>query len=61
MTGDVAAKPVVILQTSVREEGAGKQWLLNQQTVLSRAQNVIEGDINDPCKYLLLFVFARAS
>lgn len=57
----IPSKPMVILQTSVREDGAGKQWLLNQQTVLAKSRYVIEGDMNDPCKYLLLFVFAQAS
>ncbi|MEI6136974.1 MAG: hypothetical protein WCQ48_06115 [Chloroflexota bacterium] len=56
-----APKPVVILETSVREDGANKQWLLNQQKVLTRARNVIDGDVNDPCKYLLLFVVAQSS
>jgi hypothetical protein len=57
----IPAKPVVILQTSVREDGANKQWLMNQRQVLARSRNLIEGDINDPCKYLLLFVFALSS
>jgi len=58
---EVPAKPVVILQTSVREDGANKQWILDQQKVMAKSRNMIEGDINDPCKYLLLFVFAQAS
>ena len=57
----IPAEPVVILQTSVREDGVGKQWLLDQQKVLAKSRNVVQGDLNDYCKYLLLFVFARAS
>ena len=56
---DIPAKPIVLLQTSVRESGAGKQWILNQQEVLAKATNLVQGDLNDPCKYLLLFVHAR--
>ena len=58
---DIPRKPVVILQTSVREDGAGKQWILNQQNLLAKATNLVEGDLNDPCKYLLLFVFATSA
>ncbi len=58
---ETPAKPVVILQTSVREDGAGKQWILDRQTVIAKSRNLVEGDLNDPCKYLLLFVFAKAS
>lgn len=58
---EIPAKPVVILQTSVREDGANRQWILDQQTVLAKSRNLIEGDMNDPCKYLLLFVFAQSS
>ncbi len=58
---EVPAKPVVVLQTSVREDGAGKQWILDQQTVMAKSRNLVEGDLNDPCKYLLLFVFAQAA
>lgn len=58
---DIPARPVVILQTSVREDGAGKQWILDQQKTLAKSRNLVEGDLNDPCKYLLLFVFAQAS
>ncbi len=58
---EMPAKPIVILQTSVREDGVNKQWILNQQRVMAKSQDLIEGDINDPCKYLLLFVFARPS
>lgn len=59
--GDMPAKPTVILQTSVREDGGGKAWLLDQQKVMAKARNLVEGDVNDRCKYLLLFVFARAA
>ena len=53
--------PTLILQTSVRETGADARWLLDQEQVLSRASNVVDGDLGDPCKYLLLFVIAAAS
>jgi len=50
----------VILQTSVRERGDGKAWILDRAKLLQKSVNVIEGDIEDPCKYLLLFVVASA-
>ena len=57
---EIPAAPVVILQTSAREDGVGKQWLLDRSKVTAKAVNVVEGDLNDYCKYLLLFVFAKA-
>ena len=57
-TEDIPHAPVVVLQTSVREDGAGKSWILDQQTLLDKATNTVEGDLDDPCKYLLLFVMA---
>jgi hypothetical protein len=51
----------VILQTSARESGANKAWILNRQTVMAKARNIVAGDVDDPCKYLLLFVLARYS
>lgn len=59
--GDIPKEPIVVLQTSVREDGAGKQWILSEEGVLANATNLVEGDLNDPCKYLLLFVIAQAS
>jgi hypothetical protein len=56
---DIPDEPIVVLQTSVREDGAGKSWILDQATLMAKAENLVEGDINDPCKYLLLFVVAR--
>jgi hypothetical protein len=56
---DIPPEPEVVLQTSVREDGAGKSWILDQQTLLANATNTVEGDLDDPCKYLLLFVTAR--
>jgi hypothetical protein len=56
---DIPAEPEVVLQTSVREDGAGKPWILDQATLLAKATNTVEGDLDDPCKYLLLFVTAR--
>jgi len=58
---DIPPKPVVILQTSVREDGTGKGWLFDPQTVMAKSRSLVEGDVNDPCKYLLLFVFAVPS
>ena len=55
---DIPSEPVVMLMTSVREDGAGKQWILDQQTLLAKATNTVEGDLHDPCKYLFLFVMA---
>jgi hypothetical protein len=55
---DIPPEPVVILQTSVREDGAGKAWILDRQTLLDKTVNTVEGDLDDPCKYLLLFVTA---
>jgi hypothetical protein len=54
----IPANPIVILQTSVREDGPGKQWILDRAKLMAKAQNLVAGDLNDPCKYLLLFVFA---
>jgi len=59
--GEIPDAPTVILQTSARESGAGKQWLLDQEKVLAKATNILEGDMDDPCKYLLLFVIARST
>jgi hypothetical protein len=56
---DIPRDPIVILQTSVREDGQGKQWILNQQKVLGKAVNRVDGDYNSYCKYLLLFIFAK--
>jgi hypothetical protein len=58
---DIPRKPIVMLQTSVREDGPGKQWILNEQKLRAKATTLIEGDVNDPCKYLLLFVIATAA
>jgi hypothetical protein len=49
--------PQVILQTSVRESGAGKQWILDRDRLSAKAKVQVDGDINDPCKYLLMFAF----
>lgn len=51
----------VILQTSVRERGEGKAWIFDRETLLQKSVNIVEGDLEDPCKYLLLFVVASAS
>ncbi len=54
---DIPTKPIVILQTSVRER-ADLPWILDRDALLAKADNIVEGDIDDPCKYLLLFVTA---
>ena len=59
--GEIPSRPLVILQTSVRETGENRPWILDQEKVLAKASNLIQGDVDDPCKYLLLFVIARAS
>src|SRR5262249_9685933 len=51
--------PVVYLQTSVREDGQGKLWILNREELLAKAKNLVAGDLDDICKYLLLFVTAH--
>lgn len=48
----------VVLQTSVRERGEGRAWILDRATIEARAETLVEGDVDDPCKYLLLFVVA---
>jgi len=58
---EIPPRPLVILQTSVRETGENRPWLLDEEKLLMKATSLIEGDIADPCKYLLLFVIARAS
>lgn len=58
---EIPSRPLVILQTSVRESGENRSWLLDEEKLLAKASNLIEGDVDDPCKYLLLFVIARAS
>jgi hypothetical protein len=58
---EIPAEPLVILQTSARASGENAGWLLDREQVLARAENLVEGDLADPCKYLLLFVIARAS
>jgi hypothetical protein len=51
----------VILQTSVRTCGGETPWLLDRETVVAKATNVVEGDLGDPASTLLLFVIARAA
>ena len=53
----IPPKPIVVLQTSVRER-ADRPWILDRELLLSKAENIVEGDMDDPCKYLLLFVTA---
>jgi hypothetical protein len=58
---DIPRKPVVVLQTSVREDGPGKQWILNREQLLAKSKNIVQGDLDDPCKYLLFFVHGQPS
>ena len=58
---EIPPAPQVVLQTSVRERGAGRAWILDRAKLTAKAHNVIEGDVDDPCRYLLLFVVATAS
>jgi len=57
---EIPPRPLVILQTSVRETGENRPWLLDEKKLLAKATDLIEGDVDDPCKYLLLFAIARA-
>lgn len=57
---DIPLRPTVILQTSVRETGPDRPWILDEATLRAKATNAIEGDLDDPCNYLLLFVMATA-
>jgi hypothetical protein len=50
----------VVLQTSVRQRGDDSPWILDRATVMAKAEPVVEGDLDDRCKYLLLFVVAEA-
>ncbi|HEX5368723.1 MAG TPA: sortase [Dehalococcoidia bacterium] len=58
---DIPARTTLVLQTSVRERGQGAPWLLDQGKLLAGATNIVKGDLDDPCKYLLLFVTAESS
>jgi len=58
---EIPLAPQVVLQTSVRERGAGRAWILDRAKLMAKAQNVIVGDADDPCRYLLLFVVATFS
>lgn len=50
-------RPVLLIQTSVRENNSTK-WLFNRNEIMSRTINTVVGDLDDPKKYLLLFVGA---
>lgn len=54
-SGEAPIFPYLMMQTSVREDGVGKKWILNRDLLMSKARVLIEGDIDDPTKYLLLF------
>jgi len=58
---EIPARPLVILQTSVRESGPNRPWILSRERLDAKARTLVEGDLGDPCKYLLLFVIARAA
>ena len=55
---DVPDEPIVVLQTSVRERGAGRPWIFEREALTAKAENLVVGDLDDPCKYLLLFITA---
>ena len=57
---EVRTVPTLVLQTSARGSG-DRQWLLDQEQIMARAENLVAGDLDDPCKYLLLLVVAEAS
>lgn len=50
-----SSAPLLYVQTSIREEGEGKEWLYDRKMIEDQAEVQIEGDIDDPGKYLLLF------
>jgi hypothetical protein len=58
---EIPVAPQVVLQTSVRERGAGRAWILDRARLTAKAEDIVDGDIDDPCRYLLLFVTATAS
>jgi hypothetical protein len=47
------------MNTSARANGAGSPWILDRDKIVSRATDHFEGDINDPCKYLELWIIAE--
>ena len=57
----VPIRPEVVINTSARENGVGKAWILDQSKVLSKAENLVQGDLADPCRYLELWIVAEAS
>ena len=36
-------------------------WILDREPLLAKAEVLVEGDLDDQCTYLLLFVTARAA
>lgn len=64
INGEKSDLPRLIIQTSVRENGTdsagnAKPWIFNRNAIEKKTQSKIEGDINDPSKYLFLFVIAN--
>ncbi len=55
----IPPRPILVLQTSARENGQGKEWILDRPTVLAKATNLVAGDLEDPCRYLSLWVVAE--
>jgi hypothetical protein len=51
-------QPILLLQTSVRQEW-DTNWILDPQNLQPKAENLVGGDINDLSKYLFLFVTSR--
>lgn len=54
---NTSEKPVLLMQTSVREDKSQK-WLFKKEDIISKTTNTIDGDVDDPDKYILLFVSA---
>ncbi len=56
--------PTIIIQTTVRENGLTeterpKKWILDKARLKEDSESIIEGDENDPKKYLIVFVIGK--
>lgn len=56
--------PTIIIQTTVRENGLTetgkpKKWILDKDKLKGDSESIIEGDENDPNKYLIVFVIGK--
>lgn len=61
--GKIPNVPRLLIQTSVRQDKPGADWLppIPKEVLEKKAEVIVEGDIDDPAKYLLLFVMANLS